>query len=192
MIQNLTNSNINDALHHISQSEYGAHLMIVYPNLDTLRELYSEYTQKQIGENNEIVLVNPFYETSDSVRQVLSQYDHGGMDVSKYEREESLMIADSLKEYLGNQPLVYVKKGLANYNKMGKNGFSVLADLGAYHHKSMYKELVDYELSLPRKYDNQVRGFCLYHQKDFDKFSDAQKQKLIEHHGKAMRIMQTQ
>jgi len=51
-------------------------------------------------------------------------------------------------------------------------------------------DLVDYELSLPTKYDVQMKGFCLYHQKkDFDKFSDEQKQKLIEHHGKALRIV---
>jgi hypothetical protein len=65
------------------------------------------------------------------------------------------MIADALEEYLGDQPLVYVKKGLANYAKMGKKGLSVLADLGAYSHKSRYKDLVDYELSLPTKYDQE-------------------------------------
>jgi hypothetical protein len=72
---------------------------------------------------------------------------------------------------------------------MGKNGVSVLADLGAYPHKSMYKELVDYELSLPTKYNMPLKGFCLCHQKDFDKFSDEQQQKLIEHHGKALKII---
>ena len=54
----------------------------------------------------------------------------------------------------------------------------------------MHKDLVDYELSLPTKYDDTVsmKGFCLYHQNDFDRFSDEQKQKLIEHHGKAIKI----
>jgi hypothetical protein len=166
--------------------------MIVYPDLKALRKLYSNYAHKQIKENNEVVLINPFYETADSVRQVLSQYDHGGIDVSKYEKEESLLIADALEEYIGNQPLVYVKKGLANYSKLGKKGLSVLADLGAYNHKSMCKELVDYELSLPTKFDTHMKGYCLYHQKDFDKLSDVQKQKLIEHHGKALKIIKTE
>jgi MEDS: MEthanogen/methylotroph, DcmR Sensory domain len=189
MVQNLTNCHVNGALDQINQAEYGAHYMIIYPNLDTLRELYSNYIHKQIEDNNEIILVNPFYETTDSVRQVLSeQYDHGMDDISKFEKEESLLIADALEEYLGDEPLIYVKKSLANYAKVGKNGVSVLADLGAYPHKSMYNNLVDYELSLPTKYDVQMKGFCLYHQKDFDKFSDEQKQKLIEHHGTALKI----
>ena len=157
-----------------------------------LSNAHFNYVHKQIKENNETVLVNPFYETTDSVRQILSEkYDHGMDDVSKFEKEGSLMIADALEEYLGDQPLIYVKKCLENYAKVGKNGVSVLADLGAYPHKSKYKDLVDYELSLPTKYDVQMKGFCLYHQKDFNKFSEEQQQKLIEHHGKALRIVES-
>ena len=193
MIQNhIMNCHVDDALEQINQADYGAHYMLIYEDLTTLREFYSNYIHKQIEENNEIVLINPFYETTDSVRQILSQHNHGGIDVSKYEKEGSLMIADSLIEYLGDQPLVYVKKGLTNYAILGKKGLSVLADLGAYPYKSKYKELVDYELSLPTKYDVSMKGFCLYHEKDFDNLSDEQQQKLIEHHGMALKIMELQ
>jgi hypothetical protein len=186
MVQNLTNCHINGALDEINQAKYGTHYMIIYPDLDTLRDLYSNYAHKQIQENNGIVLINPFYETTDSVRQVLSE---SISNISKYEKEESLMIADALEEYLGDQPLIYLKKSLASYAEMGKNGVSVLADLGAYSHRSKHYDLVNYELSLPTKYDVQMKGFCLYHQKDFDKFLEEQKQKLIEHHDKALEII---
>ena len=191
VVQNLTDCQGNDALHLISEAEYGAHYIIIYPSLHSLRELYSNYVMKKIEENNEIVIVNPFYETTDSVRQALSEKNNHRVDaISKYEKEESLMIADSLEEYLGDQPLLYIKKGLANYSKMGKNGLSVLADLGAYSHKSRYKDLVDYESSLPTKYHLSMKGFCVYHQKDFDQFSDEQQQKLIDSHGKALKIIE--
>jgi hypothetical protein len=56
-------------------------------------------------------------------------------------------------------------------------------------HFKKHKDIVDYESSLPTKYnDVRMKGFCLYHQKDFDKFSDEQKQKLIEHHGKVIKV----
>ena len=71
---------------------------------------------------------------------------------------------------------------------MGKICLSVMGDLGAYPHRSKYDDLVDCELSLPSKFDVDMKGFCLYHQKDFDKLSDEQKQKLIEHHNKALKI----
>ena len=188
------NCHVNDALDHINQAEHGAHYMIIYPDLDTLRKLYSSYVHKQIKENNEIVLINPFYETTDSVRQVLSEkYNDGMNSISKYENEKSLIVIDSLEEYFGQQPDMAFKRNLANHARQaGRNGLSILGDIGAYPHKSKHKDLVDYESSLPAKYDDvPMKGFCLYHQRDFDNFSDDQKQKLTEHHGKAIKIMNT-
>ena len=187
MIHHVTDFHVNDALSQINQAEYGAHYIITYSELYTLRELYSNYVKKQIGENNEMVLINPFYETTESVRQILSK---NGVNVSKYEKEKVLVIIDSLKEYFGQQQsnILFIKS-LAKYAKQtGRNCLSVMGDIGAYTHKSKFNELVDYELSLPSKYDVDIKGFCLYHQKDFDKFSDEQNQKLIEHHGKALKI----
>jgi hypothetical protein len=81
------------------------------------------------------------------------------------------------------------KRNLVNYAKQtGKNGISIIGDIGAYPHKSKHNDLVDYELSLPTEFDVDMKGFCLYHQKDFNKFSDKQKQELIKHHGKALKI----
>ena len=189
MTQDPTNVHVNDALNQINQAEDGAHYIITYPDLFTLRELYSNYIKKQIEENNEMILINPFYETTDSVRQSLSKK---GVDVSKYEKEKVLVIIDSLKVYFDQQeqqPNILFIKGLAKYAKqIGKNCLSVLGDLGAYRHKSKFNDLMNYELSLPSKFDVDIKGFCLYHQKDFDKFSDEQKQKLIEHHSKALEI----
>ena len=83
----------------MNEAKYGAHYIIIYPNLDTIRQLYASYINKQIQDNNEIVLVNPFYETTESTRQVLSQ--RPDLDVFKHEKEKSLIIIDSLAEYFG-------------------------------------------------------------------------------------------
>jgi hypothetical protein len=197
MIQNITECHVNDALHHIKQAEYGAHYMVIYPDLGTLRELYSNYIHKQIEDNNETVLITPFYETTDSTRQVLSEkYNDGMNSISKYEKEESLIIVDALEEYFGDKEIDdrSFKMDLVDYAKeIGKRGVSILGDMGAFTHNLKYDELVDYELSLPTRYEEGIalKGFCLYHQKDFDRLSDEQKQKLLEHHGKALKIIET-
>jgi hypothetical protein len=87
--------------------------------------------------------------------------------------------------------IVLIKRNLADYaKKIGKSGLTILGDVGVYHHKCKHTDLVDYEMSLPTKFnDASMKGFCLYHQKDFDKFSEEQQQKLIEHHGKAIKII---
>jgi hypothetical protein len=180
---------VNEAANQIIQAEYRSHYLIVYPDLTTLREMYSQYIQKQIknNNNNEIILINPFYETTDSVRQILSK---SGVNVSKYEKENGLVIIDSLKEYFGTTPDMIFKRNLvSNAKQTGKRGLSIIGDIGgAYTHKSKHNELVDYELLLPTRFDIDMKAFCLYHKKDFNKFSDKQKQELIKHHDNALEI----
>ncbi|HEU5121160.1 MAG TPA: hypothetical protein VFT71_09235, partial [Candidatus Nitrosocosmicus sp.] len=66
----------------------------------TLREFYSYYIQIQIEERKEMVLINPFYETTNSVRETLAT-GYKPIDVKKYEeKEKRLVIGDSLKKYL--------------------------------------------------------------------------------------------
>ena len=167
--------------------------MIIYPDLPTLRKFYSYYLHKQIQENssnNEVTLINPFYETPDSVRQVLSE-GHTAIDVNKHEKEEqTLLIIDSFKRYFDAPDSDWsLKERMVNHvKKIGKKGFSILGDTGAYTFKGQYKVLVDYELSLPTKYDIAIKDFCLYHQKDLNRFSEEQKQKLIDHHSMTIKI----
>ena len=198
MIQNITECHVNDALHYINQVEYGAHYMVIYPDLGTLRELYSDYIHKQIEDNNETVLMAPFYETTDSIRQVLSEkYNDGMNSISKYEKEESLIIIDALEEYFGDKDTdaKSFKMDLVDYAKgIGKSGVSILGDIGAFSHNLKYDELIDYELSLPTRFEDGIalKGFCLYHQNDFDMLSEEQKQKVIEHHGITLKVIKAQ
>jgi len=165
----------------------GIHYMIIYKDLDILRKFYSQYTQIQIEKNNESVMINPFYETVDSVRQFL--YKDLDMNVLEYERENMLFIIDALETYFDQEPDNVFKERMALYSKkIGKKGLSILSDTGAYPFKGMNKELVDYELSLPTVFDLPLRAFCLFHQADFERLTDEQKQKLIEHHGMTIKI----
>ena len=189
----IKNTHSEDAADILSKEEYGIHCMIIYPDLTTLREFYSYYITKQLEENNEVVLFTPFYETTDSVRQILSEGHTAIEDVSKYENENYLIIIDALKKYFqkdeGDETdWSFKERMVKDAKKKGKSGFSILGDMGAFNYKGKINELVDYESSLPTKYDIDLRGFCLYHQKDFDRFKEEQKQRVVEHHGMVMRI----
>ena len=46
-----------------------------------------------------------------------------------------------------------------------------------------------HEASLPSKFDMNIKAFCLYHKADYDnRFTREQKQVLLEHHGREIRI----
>jgi hypothetical protein len=198
MLGNPISGNSNDVLKQLRQAEFGAHYIIVYYDMMTLRQIYSGYIKDQL-EDNEIVLILPYYETNEMVRSVLSGENHnsiGGsiIDVRKYEKEGSLVIIDSAKAYFGSETVLVslVEKLAKEAQSSGKNGISVVADLASFYYYNQIDKLIDYEMSLPTQYDDEMnlKGFCLYHQKDLDeRLSNEQKQKLLEHHGKNLMVV---
>ncbi len=221
MKENLIIGSNNEILDHLNKAEYGTHSILVYPNIETLRETYSTYAKSQLEDNNEIVLILPYYETANKVRKTLSEgfvnniaegkandgtvndiNSNSILEVKKYEKEGSLLIMDSVKAYFDSDNNYNGKDRLMSFFKqlvkkaesLDKNGVSVIADLGSfyhYHHNKTADKLVEYELSLPSKFDGmKLKAFCIYHKEDIDKrFTEEQKQKLVDHHGKALMIV---
>jgi hypothetical protein len=224
----ITTGSNNEILDHLAHAEYGTHSILVYPNIETLRETYSRYAKSQLEDNNEIVLILPYYETANKVRKILSEgfvnnIGNGNdsvvvaaindtktnsiIDVARHEKEGSLIIMDSVKGYFGSgndhddddndntDLMAFVKQLVKKAESSGKNGVSVIADLGSfyhYHHNGKTADkLFEYELSLPSKYEGmKLKGFCIYHKEDLDKrFTEEQKQKLLDHHSKALMIV---
>jgi hypothetical protein len=166
--------------------------------MNTLRRIYSYYAKIQLEDNNEIVLILPYYETAEMVRSVLSGENKNNqgniIDVRKYEKQGSLVIIDSVKAYFRSD--IDLTSFLARLAKQaqssGKKGISVIADLASFSYFNRIDKLIEYEMSLPTKYDDnmKLKGFCFYHQEDFDRrLTEQQKQMLLEHHGKNLTVV---
>jgi hypothetical protein len=185
----ISNLNTNEAVEKISKSEYGLHCLVIYPDLKTFREFYTQYIKIHINNKNEIILFNPFYETVGSVRQNLSM-GHIYMDEYEHKSEFSLIIADSLHQYLGRVPMAQFKDRLVNFAiGKSKDGVSILSDMGSYFYKMLYKELTDYELSLPVRFDTPVKGVCVYNELDFNnRLTEKQKLDLVNHHEMVIKL----
>ena len=209
---------VNETLDAIKESETGTHCLMVYPDIMTLRAIYSRFTKIQLEDKNEIVLILPYYETTDMVRLVLSgsnvygnditnnTVEYSGIDVSRYEKEGSLVIVDSLKGYFGSEAgqenntsnkntdfMTFLNVLLRHAERRGKDGVTVLADMGSFYlnnHNSS-KELMRYEMSLPEKYyGKNLKGYCLYHQKDFERrFGREEQAQLLDCHSRNIMFM---
>lgn len=182
--------NARDAAETISQSEYGLHCLLIYRDLPTLREFYSNYIQKQMNDN-EMILIMPFYETENSVREILSNNWEGNLDMVKQE-DKSLIIVDSLRGYLGHDNVQSIWKNIEKKVKyseeLGKKGISILGDAGSFLFNHKIQSLLDYESYLPLKFDINLKGICMYHQKDFNKISKDFQQKILDSHAMAIMI----
>jgi hypothetical protein len=176
------------ASQELHKSEFGSHFLVIYHDLDTFRELYSQYAKAAL-KDNEIVVILPFYETVNNVRSILSE-DSACIDVGKYEKEQSLLIIDSLKSYFGSQEglMPFVKKIVEFAKVSGRSGVSVIGDMGPFFYYGKNDGLLHYETTtLPTRFEGiNLKGICTYHRQDFKKFSEKEKGMLLNHHGKTL------
>ena len=126
------------------------------------------------------------------VSYVLSE--QAKIDVKEYEKQDSLLIIDSARAYFGSSiDVVSFVKSLVNYaDQTGKNGVTVLADMGSFFCYNKLNELIEYETSLQRTSDIKAKGFCFYKRDDFKwRISRIQRKKLLGHHGRELMIAPT-
>lgn len=176
------------AAQELHKSEFGSHFLVIYHDSNTFRELYSLYAKAAL-KDNEIVVILPFYETVNNVRSILSE-DSACIDVGKYEKEQSLLIIDSLKSYFGSQEglMPFVKKIVEFAKVSGRSGVSVIGDMGPFFYYGKNDGLLHYETTtLPTRFEGiNLKGICTYHRQDFKKFSEKEKGMLLNHHGKTL------
>ncbi len=160
--------------------------MLVYPDLHTFRRMYSQLTRAQLDDNG-VVLLCPYYETTDSVRHVLSQL---GIDVRKCEQNRSLVTIDSVKAYFHSDIDIksLVKMMAEDAKRMGKKGVSIIDDMGSFFLYEKQNQMIEYEteLQLDEKKNDadsvKIKGICAYHKDNFDTLKKKEQQALFEHH----------
>ena len=161
--------------------------MIIYEDLYTLREIYAKFSKKALETNNEIMLIVTTYETPDTVRDMLSEYE---INVQKHESNGSLVIIDSVQGYhranfYGVLRLIQLLAIRAQ--KDSKSGIFSMADMGSFFLFGREKELVNYELSIPKTIDMRLKAFCCYHKNDFSlRLTKDQQRQLTYHHYKTI------
>ncbi|MBD0360601.1 MAG: MEDS domain-containing protein [Nitrososphaeraceae archaeon] len=160
--------------------------MLVYPDLHTFRRIYGQFTKTQLDDNG-VVLLIPYYETTDSVRHVLSQLS---IDVRKCEQNRSLVIVDSVKAYFHSDiGMKLLPKMMAKGSKrMGKKGVSIIGDMGSFFLYEKQNRMMEYEMEL--RLDGKendassvkIKGICSYHKDTFNTLAKKEQQALFEHH----------
>jgi len=188
--------------------EGGENGIVVYPNLETFREICTQYVKDQLvvrqkeeedNKNNyyqdnielreqlhmpRIILIATFYDTVNAVKHSLSAV---GVDVQSRIDDGSLLIVDAFNGY--HPDMDGVKKLVESLSKRaareGRIGVCVIVNMGyffLYGGDGKATELINYEASLAPKTDGgNVRGFSCYHLGDYNTLNDSQKKELQGH-----------
>lgn len=188
----------------ITEGENG---IMIYPNLQTFREIYTQYVKDQLAKEEEdnnstrneqlkprIILIATFYETVNSVKHNLNAV---GVDVHRHIDNGSLVIVDAFSSYYpdvgGMKKLVASLSDRAR--KEGRVGVTTIVDMGFFFlfgGDGRATELINYEASLPAKTEGgNVRGFSCYHGGNYNTLKDNQKEELAQKGKKLLEVTES-
>lgn len=165
-----------------------SHTLLVYNDLEAFREIYTQYS-KALLPQNEIVVIATQYEPINKVKNTLQL--SGGIDVERYLNQDTLFILDAQDGYqiAGSDGMwKFAMSLLSRARKEGRLGVTWFGDAGSFFSFERIEELMQYELSLPDKYEDCIKTICSYHLKDFERLTEAQKQTLFDHHFKSILV----
>lgn len=180
--EKLVDGDLNYILEMLCQTTYGEHNIVIYPDIDSFREIYTHLTKMRLQDNNDLVLLLPHYETEKSVRQALGELD---INVQEVMTNGTLEILDSHHAFF--DPAQSFRDTVqGSVNKAIRNGLTgvvIIADMGSYYHRQLLEKLLTHECDIPAKAPGSRSSiFCCYHGKDFAKLTQQQAEKLCENH----------
>jgi hypothetical protein len=160
---------------------YGQHNVLIFGNLEILREFYSRFTKRALEDNDVVVLLS-YYEP---IKNVYAFLENAGIDVAAYKKAHNLFVEDSVDQFFGAGSdffkfLKILDEGAVH---QGKRGVCVLASADAFHlHKEM-KDLKEYEdsLSPPGNLKN-TSIICMYHAESFAALRKEDQDYIIRRH----------
>src|SRR5829696_6037855 len=175
---------------------HGENGIIIYPNLQTFRQIYTKYAKEQLEKEDNsnsirneqsrprIILIATFYETTDSVKHHLSAV--GVKDIQSLIDNGSLVIVDAFSSY--SPDVSGMKKLVASLSERAKRegrvGVTAIIDMGFFFlfgGDGRATELINYEASLaPKTEGGNIKGFSCYHAGNYNTLKDSQKEELAQ------------
>jgi hypothetical protein len=164
--------NVSRIIEDIRRSEFHEHNMLVYPDLPTFRQIYSECTRRAL-DNNEVVLLATTYDSVDRIEGALRSK---GISVEGEMNSGNLIIVDAVKAYQVDTygAMKLAKSLITRATRDGKEGVFNMSDMGSFFLAERKETIVDYERSLPKKMDFRFKAICSYHKGDFGKLTGEQ------------------
>ncbi|MDQ3967867.1 MAG: MEDS domain-containing protein [Thermoproteota archaeon] len=168
---------------HLSKMTLGEHNMLIYADVNSLREIYCSHSRKSLQSRNNAVIILYHYETKGSIRNALKEFD---IEVDRYEADRSLIITDA-NEIIFKPTLdsfmQYLKALEELAIKYGKNGIDVIVDMGSFRHLGKEQELIECENRFNiTSGDSKSSILCCYHDKDLKSFDATRIEEIHKSH----------
>jgi MEDS: MEthanogen/methylotroph, DcmR Sensory domain len=182
--KSISSSSSSSLIEKIRQSKFHDHDIMIYPDLPTFRQVYSQATKEAL-ERNEIVFLATTY---DSFQKVIDSLTQVGVSVNKEAKDGNLIISDAVKAYQIDVfgAFKFAQSLVMRAAKDGKAGVFNISDLGSFFVADRIPTLLGYERSIPKKMDLEFKGICAYHEGDFANLSKEQQELILSTHNRIM------
>lgn len=176
----INSNSISSIIEDIRRSNFQEHNLLIYPDLPSFRQIYSECT-KQALDNNEIVFLATTYDSFNRTEDALKSK---GISVDDEKKDGNLVIVDALKAYQidTSGAMNFVKDLVLRAAKDGKLGVFNLSDMGSFFLSERIDALLNYEQSVPKKMNLKFKAICSYHRYNFDMLTEQQQRALLSGH----------
>jgi hypothetical protein len=176
----INSDSLSSIIEDVRRSDFQEHNLLIYPNLPSFRQIYSECT-KQALDNNEIVFLATTYDSFNRIDDALKSK---GISVDDEKKDGNLIIVDALKVYQIDisRAMNFAKDLVLRAAKDGKSGVFNLSDMGSFFLSERIDALLNYEQSLPKKMDLKFKAICSYHRDNFGMLAEEQQRALLSGH----------
>nr|MDQ4013273.1 MEDS domain-containing protein [Thermoproteota archaeon] len=173
-------SSISSIIEDIRRSDFQEHNLLIYPDLPSFRQIYSECT-KQALDNNEIVFLATTYDSFDIIEDALRSKQ---ISVDDEKKKGSLIIVDAVRAYQidTNGAMNFAKDLAMRAARDGKEGVFNLSDMGSFFLSERIDRLIEYEQNVPKKMDFKFKAICSYHRDNFGILAEEQQRTLLSGH----------
>jgi hypothetical protein len=177
---------ISFAIEDIRRSDFQEHNLLIYSDLPSFRQIYSQCT-KQALENNEIVFLATTYDSFDRIEDTLKSK---GISVDNEKKDGNLIIVDAVRTYqIDTYGALKLGRSLAmRATREGKAGVFNMSDLGSFFLSESIDTLIEYEQSLPKKMDFKFKAICSYHKGNFGTLAEEQQRALLYGHNSVITV----
>lgn len=175
------------ALTILREAAYGQHVLIIYDDLGTLREVYCDYSMDKLNKSKEALLVLPYLETSDAVKIHLEEK---GVAIGEQQKEGAFSVIDADKWFFGSEINAdeMMTQMFADIKRHDRLGVAIFRDLGVFFLRSEEARLIGLETAVSSKINPNFKIICCMNKADFDRLIPAHKDLLLSSHDKALGI----
>jgi DcmR-like sensory protein len=180
-----SSNNVSRIIEDIRRTDFHEHNMLIYPDLLTFRQIYSECTRQAL-DNNEVVFLATTYDSVDRIEDALRSKR---ISVESEMNNGNLIIVDAVKAYqLDTSGAMNLGKSLVtSATRDGKAGVFNISDMGSFFLAERKDTVMDYERSVPKKMDFRFKAICSYHKGDFGKLTGEQQNAVALCHNTVMK-----